>query len=64
MERSDPESLICAIPSERNSFKAQALHAKLDEPLRVHGGAEGLTQLDEGEPEQVEAFRSRARGAD
>ena len=40
----------------------QAIHAKLDELLRVHGDAQTqLTKLDEREPEQVEEFRDRAR---
>jgi low affinity Fe/Cu permease len=41
----------------------QAIHAKLDELLRVNIDAESrFARLDEKEPEQVEAFRSRARG--
>jgi low affinity Fe/Cu permease len=40
----------------------QAIHAKLDELLRVHGDASNsLTHLDDKEPEQVEAFRDRSR---
>jgi low affinity Fe/Cu permease len=40
----------------------QAIHAKLDELLRVHGDArDGLTNLDERQPEQIEAFRNRTR---
>ena len=36
----------------------QAIHAKLDELLHVHGDARhDLTQLDEKEPEQIESFR-------
>ena len=43
----------------------QAVHAKLDELLRVHGDARNrLTALDDKEPEQVEAFRSKARATD
>jgi low affinity Fe/Cu permease len=43
----------------------QAIHAKLDELLRVNGGARnGLTRLDDKEPEQVEAHRDRARAGD
>ncbi len=43
----------------------QAIHAKLDELLRVNGEARTqLTQLDEKEPEQIEAFRKRERKAD
>ena len=40
----------------------QAIHAKLDELLRVHGDAQNhLTELDRKEPEQVEKYRSEAR---
>jgi low affinity Fe/Cu permease len=40
----------------------QAVHAKLDELLLVHGEARNeLTHLDENEPEQVEAFREHER---
>jgi low affinity Fe/Cu permease len=40
----------------------QAIHAKLDELLRVHGDARNqLTRLDDKEPEQVEAFRNKVR---
>jgi low affinity Fe/Cu permease len=35
----------------------QAVHAKLDELLRVHGEARELNRLDDKEPEQVEEFR-------
>jgi len=35
----------------------QAVHAKLDELLRVNGEARELSRLDDKEPEQVEAFR-------
>jgi low affinity Fe/Cu permease len=36
----------------------QAIHAKLDELLHVHGNARNeLTQLDEKEPEEIEQFR-------
>jgi low affinity Fe/Cu permease len=38
----------------------QAIHAKLDELLRAEGQArDELTQLDEQEPEEVEAHRHR-----
>jgi low affinity Fe/Cu permease len=41
----------------------QAIHAKLDELLRVNSDAENrFTRLDEKEPDQVEAFRNRPRG--
>jgi low affinity Fe/Cu permease len=40
----------------------QAIHAKLDELLRVNGDARNkLATLDDREPEQVEAFRDAAR---
>ena len=40
----------------------QAIHAKLDELLRVNGDARNqLTSLDDKEPEQVEAFRNKVR---
>jgi low affinity Fe/Cu permease len=40
----------------------QAIHAKLDELLRVNGDARNqLTNLDEKQPEQIEAFRNKAR---
>jgi low affinity Fe/Cu permease len=40
----------------------QAIHAKLDELLRVNGDARNqLTSLDDMEPEQVEAFRNKVR---
>jgi low affinity Fe/Cu permease len=40
----------------------QAIHAKLDELLRVNGEARNqLTNLDEKQPEQIEAFRKKTR---
>jgi low affinity Fe/Cu permease len=37
----------------------QAIHAKLDELLHVHGDARNdITQLDEQEPEEIERFRA------
>jgi low affinity Fe/Cu permease len=40
----------------------QAIHAKLDELLRVNGDARNeLTNLDKRQPEQIEAFRDKAR---
>ena len=39
----------------------QAVHAKLDELLRVHDDARELSRLDDKEPEQVEAFREEAQ---
>jgi low affinity Fe/Cu permease len=39
----------------------QALHAKLDELLHAHKAARnGLTRLDQKEPEEIEEFRSEA----
>ena len=43
----------------------QALHAKLDELLRVHGQARNaLTHLDDQEPEDIERHREEARAND
>ena len=43
----------------------QAIHAKLDELLQVHGNARNdITQLDEKEPEQIEAFRDQHTSSD
>jgi low affinity Fe/Cu permease len=43
----------------------QALHAKLDELLRVQGEARNeLTQLDEQEPEEIEEFRQKEAAAE
>ncbi|KQV35936.1 low affinity iron permease family protein [Rhizobium sp. Root1204] len=43
----------------------QAIHAKLDELLHVHGDARNeITQLDEKEPEQIEAFRDQHTRSD
>jgi low affinity Fe/Cu permease len=43
----------------------QAIHAKLDELLRVNSDAENrLTKLDEKEPEQIEAYRDTAQTHD
>ncbi|MFP3546997.1 low affinity iron permease family protein [Rhizobium sp. SIMBA_035] len=37
----------------------QAIHAKLDELLHVHGDAKNeITQINEKEPEQIERFRA------
>lgn len=42
----------------------QALHAKLDELLRVHGDARStLADIDEKEPEEVEAVRKHEKDA-
>src|SRR4051812_11548186 len=43
----------------------QALHAKLDELLRVHGNArKELSTVDELEPEEIEHHRTKERQAD
>jgi low affinity Fe/Cu permease len=43
----------------------QAIQAKLDELLRANSSARsGLTELDEQEPEQIEAHRDRAKARD
>jgi low affinity Fe/Cu permease len=43
----------------------QAIHAKLDELLRVEGRARNdLTQIDDKEPEAIERHRSEQRGRD
>jgi low affinity Fe/Cu permease len=40
----------------------QAIHAKLDELLRVEGGARSeLTKLDDKEPEEIRNHRARER---
>jgi low affinity Fe/Cu permease len=43
----------------------QAIHAKLDELLHIHGEARNaLTRMDEREPEDIERFRSQQRRGD
>jgi low affinity Fe/Cu permease len=43
----------------------QAIQAKLDELLHAQGEARNhLTKIDDQEPEQIEAYRERARVAD
>lgn len=43
----------------------QAIHAKLDELLHVHGEARNdLTGLDDEEPEEIERHRKAARAGD
>lgn len=56
-------TLFMALFIQRSEHRdTQAIHAKLDELLRVNDGARSqLATLDEKEPEQVEAFRTRAR---
>jgi low affinity Fe/Cu permease len=57
-------TLLMTLLIQRSEHRdTQAIHAKLDELLRANGGAQGqLTTLDDKEPEQVEAFRTRSRG--
>jgi low affinity Fe/Cu permease len=57
-------TLLMTLFIQRSDHRdTQTIHAKLDELLRVNSDAESrFTQLDEKEPEQVEAFRSRTRG--
>jgi len=43
----------------------QAIQAKLDELLRTQGKARNdLTKVDDQQPEQIEAYRNRARSND
>jgi low affinity Fe/Cu permease len=43
----------------------QAVHAKLDELLHIHGEARNeLTRMDERQPEEIERFRSEHREQD
>ena len=57
-------TLLMTLFIQRSEHRdTQAIHAKLDELLRVNGDAQNhLTTLDEKEPEQVEAFRSKTKG--
>lgn len=59
-------TLLMTLFIQRSEHRdTQAIHAKLDELLRAHGEARNqLSELDEKEPEQLEAFRSKARAAD
>jgi len=56
-------TLLMTLFIQRSEHRdTQAIHAKLDELLRVNGDAQNqLTKLDDREPEQVEEFRDRAR---
>ena len=56
-------TLLMTLFIQRSEHRdTQAIHAKLDELLRSQRGAEeGLATLDDKEPEQIEAFRKRAR---
>lgn len=59
-------TLFVALFIQRSEHRdTQAIHAKLDELLRVNNDARSqLTTLDEREPEQVEAFRNKAQSFD
>ncbi len=51
--------------SEGRASDTQAIHAKLDELLRVEGSARNeLTQIDHQEPEAIERHRSEEHEAD
>lgn len=56
-------TLFVALFIQRSEHRdTQAIHAKLDELLRVNGDARNqLVTLDEKEPEQVEEFRDKTR---
>jgi low affinity Fe/Cu permease len=56
-------TLLMTLFIQRSEHRdTQAIHAKLDELLRVNGDARNeLTNLDERQPEPIEAFRDRAR---
>jgi low affinity Fe/Cu permease len=58
-------TLLMTLLIQRSEHRdTQAIHAKLDELLRVNGKAQNqLATLDDKEPEQVEAFRTRSRPA-
>jgi low affinity Fe/Cu permease len=59
-------TLLMTLFIQRSEHRdTQAIHAKLDELLRVNNDARSqLTTLDDREPEQVEAFRTKAQKAD
>jgi low affinity Fe/Cu permease len=59
-------TLLMTLFIQRSEHRdTQAIHAKLDELLRANGEVRNqLTHLDDKEPEQVEAFRSKARATD
>lgn len=56
-------TLLMTLFIQRSEHRdTQAIHAKLDELLRVNDDArDQLATLDDREPEQVEAFRNTAR---
>jgi low affinity Fe/Cu permease len=55
-------TLLMTLFIQRSEHRdTQAIHAKLDELLRANGEARNqVANLDEKEPEQVEAFRDKA----
>ena len=59
-------TLLMALFIQRSEHRdTQAIHAKPDELLRVNADARTqLTTLDDKEPEQVEAFRTKTRATD
>jgi low affinity Fe/Cu permease len=59
-------TLLMTLFIQRSEHRdTQAIQAKLDELLRVHGNGQGrLTTLDDQEPEQIEAFRNSERVRD
>jgi low affinity Fe/Cu permease len=59
-------TLLMTLFIQRSEHRdTQAIHAKLDELLRVHGDAQSrLTKLDREEPEQIEAYRNTAQAHD
>ena len=56
-------TLLMALFIQRSEHRdTQAIHAKLGELLRANGEAKDeLAKLDEKEPEQIEAFRTKRR---
>ena len=56
-------TLLMTLFIQRSEHRdTQAVHAKLDELLRVHGEAKNeLRNLDERQPEQIETFRNKTR---
>jgi len=56
-------TLLMTLFIQRSEHRdTQAIHAKLDELLRVHRDArDELTNLDKRQPEQIEAFRNKTR---
>jgi low affinity Fe/Cu permease len=56
-------TLLMTLFIQRSEHRdTQAIHAKLDELLRVNGDARSeVTDVDKKQPEQIEAFRENAR---